>query len=1277
MSQTLNPMTLPLEGHHLIEASAGTGKTWTIASLYLRLVLGIGGPQGQALRPRQILVLTFTRAATQELVDRIRSRLVQAWALFEGTAPPEQADPFLTELLASVPEGAARREAAWRLEQAATGMDDAAVMTIDAWVQRLLGEHLLPAGQPGIAQLLESDEAWMLQAVRDYWRQQVYPLDTDAMQAVADVVASADELAEWLSPALKGSATPPAPPSDTLQGCLGAVAQHRAQILKALQSDWHRRADDIEAWFAACLQANPKTFNGNVLRDGLGTVKRWCDGIRAWSRGQSAWLEGVNTGKPEERRLRERLTPEGLLGLHNKANRPSDASGLPAWAADFERLVQGLDGLQHAHEALALHALGWVAGRLQQVKQERAAHTFDDLLAQALHGLTQSPEIGERLCRQYPAAMVDEFQDTSPTQLQLLQKVYRREHAEPHALLLIGDPKQSIYRFRGADIHGYLHTRRHLAQHLYSLNCNRRSVEPLVRAVNRLFAQGEERHSTPGTENSGAFLHGPDVPFEGVHSQGPKERLVDAKGPLPVWCAWTEPLARTPGQGRSVDAARAAERMAHLLSDPCVGFRGPEGQFRRLRPQDCCVLVRSRSESDAIRLALSARGIPSAYLSERESVLQSDEAADVLELLRALLEPNQLHQARLVWACASMALPLQQQLDERNNDALWDQRIQRLQHTSRLWHTQGVLSAIRHFIQQEGLAARALASARVGERRLTNWMHLAEWLHGLSEIHRTPAALVRAYAALWADPGQALQSTPGLREATLLRLESDQDVVQVVTIHKSKGLQYPVVWLPFGVGHREERRARPAFALLHQDGRWQVQARAEGHDQGDGEGEPLEVLREDVRLLYVALTRAVHQVWLGACPRKPREKGAMNWHQTALGHLISGVQPHAGPQEVVQSLLAHWDARHAPQHGAGTEAMRLEVLDPDTPEPLTMWQGAPSMTDAPPDERLPTDFRPASAVWNPVQARWRVASYSALAQGAGSSTPDWRDLRWDEAVRGTAATADTASPQQGQNPWHGWASSAAFGQFLHECLEAGAAHGFASRTGQGWQPQLQAMLKASEWAPWASDIERWLVQAVTHPVLPGQRSIAGQGSPRAELEFWMPMERIDTQALDRLLQQHLWPGQPRPPLRPQQVQGLLMGYADLVFESQGRYEVLDYKSNRLGDGPQHYDTPNLRQAVLEHRYDLQAALYLLALHRLLAQRLGPRYQMKQHLGAAHFMFLRGIDHPGGGVLSINAEPEWLLALDALLGQDSASSAGAGEGSDESLAEGKHEARHEA
>jgi len=1253
MRQPLNPMTLYLEGQHLIEASAGTGKTWTIASLYLRLVLGLGGPGGHPLMPQDILVLTFTRAATRELLERIRMRLVQARDLFSGNLEPAKADGFLCDLVQAIPSGAARRQAAWRLEWAAAAMDDASVMTIDAWVQRLLMEEVWPPSQPAPQQLLESDERWIAQAVADYWRQQVYPLDDAAMQAVADVAATPQACAAWLMPALRSSHPAPPFPQNTLQQALHPMAGARAGTLARLKAGWPARCDAIESWFFLQTQANPRAFNGNLLRGGLETVRGWCHEIRTWAAGPSSWLEGVNAGAPAERRLRARLTPSGVMNLYNRAARPPDEAHLPTWAREFEDLVGQLDALPQAHEVLGLHALAWVSHELARTKLKRLAFTFDDLLAKVTQSLRQHPESAKRVRRRFPAAMVDEFQDTSPGQLALFEAVYP-PHSQPtageadHLLLLIGDPKQSIYAFRGADIHSYLSVRRRLSQRLHALDCNRRSAAPLVAAVNALF-QNAERHGGQQPPH-GAFLHGRDLPFEAVRSDGPRERLVRHGVPMPVLCGWTEGLARSASEVRALNAARAANRMAELLGDPGVGFLHPDGEFRRLRPKDCCVLVRSRIEAQAMAHALRPRGLSCVYLSERESVLESPQALEVLELLQALQDPRNLALARRVWAIESMGIPLSRHLCARDDDRLWDTRIQRLQESADRWRREGVLSALRHFIRCEGIIDHALQTP-AGERSLTNWLHLAEWLESLAWRHATPDALLRAYADILADTDKALQTTPGLREATLMRLESEDDVVQIVTLHKSKGLQYPVVWMPFTLHSRDESTSSLSHDWVYEDDQWHLRAHEVAQPDASsavpGESPPVDDgLQEDLRLMYVGLTRAVYQVWLGATPRKHRDKAHQDWHQSALGHLVSGLGRKRSDQEVVDDLKVLWEhMRMAAEQASSARgddgepkpAVQLEVLGPEEVH-VTSGLVRQHASQAP---------RAARGITHPASHHWRVASYSAIALGAGEHAAPWRELRWDEQAM-SQDPGEGSAPQasQGAGPWHTWPSSVGFGQLLHECLETGAAWGFDLHPQGAWSAEMTVQLQASAWADQEASILGWLRQVVCQPLLPGGIRLCDLRILRAELEFWMPLHRMNTQALDALLTTHLWPGRDRPALRPQQIEGLMIGFADLVFESEGRYQVLDYKSNRLGAGPQHYTPESLCTAVLEHRYEVQAALYLLALHRLLQHRMGARYRMEDHLGSAHFLFLRGIDQADGHLLSITPDRAWLLPLDA-------------------------------
>jgi len=1272
MSAPTQALSLPLQGHHLIEASAGTGKTWTIASLFVRLVLGLGTPQQRALHPRNILVLTFTRAATRELVDRIRLRLVQARDVFAGQVPSAEIDCFLQLLLQQVPQGPARLQATWRLEQAAAGMDDAAVLTIDAWVQRLLSEHLLEPGHQVPSQVWDSDEGWLVAVVRDYWRQQVYPLDEAAMQAVADVAPHPDALARLLIPALR-SVRDTAPPINSLLDTVQALAVARAQSLQALKAPWLAWADDIEAWFATRLESNPRYFNGNRLRGGMDAVRHWCHRIRCWAVGPSAWLEGVNIGKPDDRYLRTRLTPVGLMRLHSRSTAPADERDLPAWSVAFEQLVHALDALPQAHAVVLNHALGWVAQALQRRKQQQSVCTFDDLLSQVTRSLAQQPAVAIQIAQQFPVALIDEFQDTSPAQLALFEQVYPQPHSTDHALLFIGDPKQSIYGFRGADIHSYLRVRRRLAQRLHTLDCNRRSVRPLVTALNTWLSHADQHRPDLGESfNQGsavlrAFLHGDEVPVLPVQSEGPHERLVCEGHAMPVLCAWTQAKAVGSTDGRSRDAARAAHQIAWMLSHPRVGFQAQDGSLRRLRPQDCCVLVRSRTEAQVMAQALRDQGCASVFLSERESVLESTEALDILHLLQALLEPRSLERARRVWASETVGLPLRQLLAEHDDERLWDARIQGLQACAQQWAQQGVMAALRHFIREEGLVARAPLSPQ-GERRLTNLFHLAEWLESLSAQHPSPPELVRAYAHVLADPDAALKTTPGLRDATLLRLESQADVVQIVTIHKSKGLQYPVVWLPFGVSSSPNASDKNDTSLIYQDGQWHWAAPTPSAATGPADGEDsnaaedtlnndghCETLREDVRLLYVALTRAVHQVWLGAVPRKPHPKQAQNWHRTALGHWVSGAGVRRTDDEVVQDLSSLWSTLQAqcvqrdPSPGP-RGWVHLEVV---LPEAQAIWPACMTIPDRAADLDTPPRLepRPARAVLHPVQRHWRVASYSAIAQGAGEHLCPWRELRWDENEESSTVLAPGAPLRlQAGGPWHAWPSSADFGQLLHECLELGAESGFDTRARGSWSQSLQARLGRSVWSAYTPQVEAWLHQVVRQPLLPGGQSLCDLPLMRAELEFWMPIQALDTRALDGLLQEHLWPGEARPALKPQALEGLLMGFADLVVQCQGRLEVFDYKSNRLGDGPAGYTPAALKAAVLQHRYDLQAALYLLALHRLLRSRLGQAYCPATHLGSAHFLFLRGIDQPGGHLLSVKAQAHWLDPLDQMMGQ---------------------------
>ncbi|HAT29855.1 MAG TPA: exodeoxyribonuclease V subunit beta, partial [Janthinobacterium sp.] len=727
--QLLDPLTFPLHGTRLIEASAGTGKTWTIAALYLRLVLGHSGHGGadgfgRALLPAEILVMTFTRAATRELSTRVRERLLEAAAYFREPAA-DGADAFLDALLEAYPGHGERQRAAHRLMLAAETMDEAAIFTIDAWCQRMLREHAFDSGSLFDEELVSDEQALFEDAAHDYWRQQVYPLNAGALAPL---------LACWPDVAvLKRSVRELARRAELLEGggdaslaaLIARVQKEQGAQLLLLKDGWAERADRMEQWIGGQREGAPKCFNGVKMKPE--TLVKWFSGLRAWARdpqllrpdiGEKAW---------------SRLTPEGIEDAFAKGHGaavPDDFEATAALAAALA-LIAPLEHALYTHAALA------IAGRMDELKRRARQFGFADLLERLRAALLgqNGAALRQRIVDQYPLAMVDEFQDTAPGQYQIFDLLYRvADNAAERGLFLIGDPKQSIYGFRGADINSYLAARAATAGRHYQLGTNYRSTGTLVEAVNRLFlhaeGHGEGALRQPGFA-AGAFRYRRGelnpLPFDAVGAQGRGERLMAGDGPLAaltIACSASEELK---GDAyRDFFAQHCAEHIVGLLNDPGAGFEGKDG-FARLQPADIAVLVRDRREAAAIRKALQRRKVASVYLSDKDSVVDSDEAADVLRWLQALANPLDGALARAAFATATIGLGLAELARLSSDELEWERRVEQLKGLHLVWQRQGVLAMLRRFIHELSLPATLLREAG-GERRLTNLLHLAELL---------------------------------------------------------------------------------------------------------------------------------------------------------------------------------------------------------------------------------------------------------------------------------------------------------------------------------------------------------------------------------------------------------------------------------------------------------------------------------------------------------------------------------------------------------------------
>lgn len=1174
--QILHADRFPLFGSRLIEASAGTGKTWTIASLYVRLVLGHGDEHAHPLplHPAQILVMTFTRAATRELSDRIRQRLNQAAALFRGETG--EADEFLAGLLNDYPDPAARELAAYRLAMAAQAMDEAAVMTIDAWCQRMLKEHAFDSACLFDENLISDERRLQEQALRDYWRQQIYPLNGEIYQQVSQVWPDLSVLETHLR-ALLGRTSDLAPAMLKLS-LADFIAAQQTELL-ALATPLKQRCQPLLAvtaeWILSQRERNPKQFSAIKFKPAL---------IDTLLNHLQDWLQDSRAVQPEALdKILEKFSPANMLAACNKGYTPELPSQIGSLIEQLE-LLQQLPGLPMR---MYQHAAWHIAERIAVLKQQQHQAGFNDMLQRLRAALlgANGAVLRQRILLQFPVALIDEFQDTSPDQFAIFNAIYRiADNAPDSGLFLIGDPKQSIYGFRGADIYSYLKARRATAGRHYVLGTNFRSSRELVAAVNLWFEYPEQdAQNYPG----GAFLFRKagvnDLPFEPVAANGKPEQWQRSGMPEAVFqiaCGGDSGWRKD--QRLQYFAGLCAEHIVTRLNDPSCGFFN--GSLRRLQSGDIAILVRDRYEADAVRKALQQRQVASVYLSDKDSIFQSQEAGDLLRWLAALANPLDYDLARAAYACRTTDLSIAQLAHLSSDEQAWDACLMQVRELHAVWQRQGVLAAIRRFVLELNLPVRLLSQPG-GERSLTNILHLAELLEQASEQLDGELALVR-----WLV--EAIDQDDGSSEEHVLRLESDAELVKIITVHKSKGLQFPLVYLPFANSFKDvSRRNRLFFEYSSDDGQRQLDFKL---SQQALQQVQLSRLREDLRLFYVALTRPVYGVWLGVANTRADD-------ESALAYLLTGqYQTGGGLIDALKNLIG----RHP--------ELSIEITEPDQQLPLTMLAQSAGQPVLPVPPVYLAEF----------ERNWSIGSFSALTRQLNLQMPVARihDSRYLDD--------DTEEvPQQAAQSWHAFPRGALPGQFLHEQLEWMAGEGFDYVAQEGFSAHLLRRCENAGWTHHQQTLQEWLGAIAQQNLPPVGCSLSQLALTVPELEFWFPCQQVASAALDQYCQQQFWPSGQRPPLTRTLMNGLMMGFADLVFEHQGRYWIIDYKSNALGHNDSAYHADALQHAVLAHRYDVQATIYQLALHRLLGARLGEAYRPEQQIGGVVFLFLRGIANP--------------------------------------------------
>jgi exodeoxyribonuclease V beta subunit len=1177
MMRALDHASVPLSGMNLIEASAGTGKTHAIASLYLRLIVERG------LLPDSILVVTYTEAASGELRGRIRERIRDALMALRD---PRRCDEALL-LIGSAAPAIGVEEADRRLQGALGSFDTAAVHTIHAFCLRALQDHAFESGSLYDTGLGADQHELLRGIVEDFWRRHFFSPEAPLSGYIGwkkDVTPeSFTRLLSTLRPGPLTCIRPDYAPEEP-----EAAETRCREAYQAAAVLWK----EDRAAIISILNDDPGLSRaaGSYKKEELVPLFERMDIYFAGARAFDCFVGFA------------RFTSETLRGSMKK-NCEAPVHRF------FDAAEVLLRELEERARVLKSELVRYYLSELPRHKDEQNVRLFDDLLTDLYLALGSEggKRLGEVLRSSYPAALIDEFQDTDPVQYEIFRMIYAGSGLP---LFLIGDPKQAIYSFRGADLFAYLRAAASVdGSRRFTLEKNWRSSPLLLEGFNTLF----RKVANP-------FLY-PDIAYRPISSGGGGPRhafsYLNDRYPEPLQVWLLDALEAKNGcltveAAEEMAASAVAGEIVRLLGDAREG-KACIGEVP-VAASDMAVIVRTHLQAAKVHGALRARGVPAVLQSER-SVFLSPVAGEALLLLEALLNPSR--EARIRSALATGILGRTGNAIAALSDDLdgWIACLRDFERWNRLWRTKGFMAMTREFMRNEDVRRRLLAREG-GERTLTDLLHCFELLHQHEHASNAgPEALLAWFSERCLDTDRG-------EEAYQMRLETDEAAVRIVTVHVSKGLQYPLVFCPFlwkGSNVTKE------VAAFHDDSGEAVRDfGSPGFLEGmlrAGE----EAMAEDLRLFYVALTRAEHR----CCFVSARISGGVSPVNYLLHAGAVGDERVEGAPERLQEAMAassplrmEEELRAFADESRGAVGFRLVTPDELLPHFL------PPLKDDGTHSRGPKLRRFSGS----IDSAWRVSSFTSFTR-QGHRQPELPDR--DEAASGALLhDPDRAVDAMGI---FAFPKGAKAGIFMHEIFE----HiDFSSPDPLAIRQQVDASLLRYGFEPTWSDAVTGMVEAVLQmPLGEGDDSFRlgalKPGSWVSELEFFMPMSLLHCDALQEPLRRHglIAEGADYRKLAEslefQPATGMLMGFMDMVFEAGGRFWLLDWKSNHLGNSAADYGQEGMEAAMDEHRYHLQYLFYLAALNRHLTLRV-PGYTYRTHFGGVLYVFLRGVDGEGAG-----------------------------------------------
>jgi exodeoxyribonuclease V beta subunit len=1205
--QPLDLINTPLNGNNLIEASAGTGKTYTIEGLFLRLILE------KKLAVEQILVVTFTKAATEELRDRIRTKLLQAETAFRrGTSK----DNFLQSLLQHQKDHFIAIDL---IHDALVEFDKASIFTIHGFCARILYEHAFETANLFDTELISDQTEWVREVAEDFWRKNFYDAPPELISFYTRKIKGPGYLWQLLNK-MRAPEIKIIPRIN--QPALKNVTAFR-KAYRRLKDQWSQARDDVVQVLGDPALSAVHYGSLESAGSGAGMTKRDIK-IRSMIDAMERYVAPKNAGFPLFENF-ENFTDQKIKKAVKKNHLPPSHRFFETCDEVYRKATELQTELENHFVWLKTQLFDYASTELRMRKADKNIQFFDDLLVLVKKALTakSGTPLAEAIRQKYRAALVDEFQDTDDIQYEIFSRLFSSKDS---LLFMIGDPKQAIYGFRGADIFSYLKAARH-ARAKFTLPDNWRSQPTLISAVNTIFSN---------VTNPFIFK---EIPFEDARPGGERElsSLTENKPPLTLWyldsrvhAQPNKPITKT--EAVQLIGEAVAEEICRILTTDTEPWQ----------PGDIAVLVRTNRQAQLVKSYLSARRVP-AVLYSTGNIFDSREAMELEKILLSISTPSNPRYLKAALSMDMLSARGETLFSAEPDTRQTEYHLAAFHHYFQVWRRSGFMAMFRLFLTREKIRQRLLAFPD-GERRLTNVLHLAEILHQES-IKRN---LGITGLLKWLVEQRKLQSPHP--EEHQLRLESDERAVKIVTIHKSKGLQYPVVFCPYGW---EGSFVTDKEIVFHQQDQADSEQRLTldlGSDAYDLNRvlAQNELLAENVRLLYVALTRAKSKCYLVWGRIKAADSSALAY----LLHGSSCPERDYRSKDPVAALNDH--IRDKSDEDRIEELNRLADKSEGSIEVLALPQHPSSVFF----EKADTADEPVCRkLSREIDRTWKVSSYSSLVSKriTDIDEPD-RDAFFD-LFGHLSVTSDQEIDSQkstASNNIFGFPKGSHAGNFFHELFEhLDYTYGSTEALTQMVQRMLVTYGFDRDWQP---VIDQTVSHVLNVSLKADQPRLTLASIPLKdrinELEFYFPLNPVDPQTLLSVFRRYgnidtigNFPVE-LGKLAFSPATGFMKGYIDLVFQHAKRFYLVDWKSNYLGPTLDSYRTGAIRQTMQESYYILQYHLYVLALCQYLRQR-KPAFRYESDFGGVFYLFIRGVDSRRGPQFGIYDDRPQAALINAL------------------------------